>query len=163
EDLARRRRREPLSVEETVTLVMHAADALAAAHVRGIVHRDLKPSNLFLLDRDVRRMKVLDFGVAWLGDGTRVTKTGAVGGTAGDMAPEQARGEQDVDARADVFALGCVLFECLTGSPVFSGERFMAVLAKILFAEVPRARELRPEIPPALDGLCAEMLAKDMD
>jgi hypothetical protein len=79
------------------------------------------------------------------------------------MAPEQARSRQDVDARADVFALGCVLFECLTGSPAFAGEHIMAILAKILFDDTPRARELRPDVPEELDDLVSRMLAKDPD
>src|SRR5262249_26016395 len=152
-----------LSIEDTVTLITRAAEALGAAHARGIVHRDLKPSNLFLLDGKVGRVKLLDFGLARFGDATRMPVSGAVLGTPGSMSPEQARGDMEIDSRADVFALGCVLFECLTGRHAFGGERFMAVLAKILFADTPRLRELRPDVSPALDALSARMLAKDPD
>ena len=102
---------------------------------------------------DLTRVKVLDFGVARLARcDADATRTGIVIGTPGYMAPEQARGERDVDARADVFALGCVLFECLTGRPAFAGDNVMAVLAKILLEEAPRARDaIAPDLPAALD------------
>ncbi|WP_437668833.1 protein kinase domain-containing protein [Sorangium sp. So ce131] len=161
EDLEQRLRRKPLEIDEAVALVERAAGALGAIHARGIVHRDLKPGNLFLVDRDPARVKLLDFGVARLAAITRMTQPGVVLGTPAYMAPEQARSGQGVDARADVFALGCVLFECLTGQPAFSGAHLLAVLAKILLEDVPRASALRPEVPPHLDALCARMLAKD--
>src|SRR5262249_28118174 len=84
-------------------------------------------------------------------------------GTPGYMAPEQARSGQTVDARADVFSLGCVFFECLTGKPAFSGDHLMAVLAKILFEDPPHARDIRPQLPADVDALVASMLAKDPD
>ncbi|WP_437318403.1 serine/threonine-protein kinase [Sorangium sp. So ce385] len=163
EDLEQRLRRHALPVDEAITLAARVAAALAAVHARGVVHRDLKPGNLFLVDRDVARVKLLDFGIAGLDTATRLTRSGVLLGTPAYMAPEQARSGRDIDARADVFALGCVLFECLTGQPAFSGASLMAVLAKILFEEVPRSSTLRPDIPPALDALCARMLAKSPD
>jgi eukaryotic-like serine/threonine-protein kinase len=163
EDLSCRLGRRALMMDETLTLLTRVAGALAAAHARGVVHRDLKPSNLFLVGRDIGQVKVLDFGIARRGGATPITKTGAVVGTPGYMAPEQVRSGGDVDARADVFALGCVLFECLTGTPLFTGEHLMAILAKILFQEAPRLCEQAPDIPPALDALCARMLAKERD
>src|SRR5262249_31245111 len=96
-----------------------------------------------------------------LNDMTRMTRTGALLGTPGYMAPEQARSGQIIDARADVFALGCVLFECLTGAPAFKGDHIMSILAKILFEEAPRVREIRHEVPADLDALVSRMLAKD--
>ena len=119
----------PLTIPEAVTLTARAAEALSAAHQRGIVHRDIKPSNMFLVGGQVDRLKLLDFGVARLVNAVS-TRSGMVVGTPGYMAPEQARGEPRVDARADIFSLGCVLFECLTGRPAFSGEHVYAVLAK---------------------------------
>ncbi|XXX72360.1 protein kinase [Sorangium sp. So ce134] len=161
EDLGERLGRAGLSVDESVAAVIAAAEALAAAHARGVVHRDIKPANLFLVGGDPRTIKLLDFGIARLGGATRVfTQSGAILGTPGYMAPEQATGEQ-ADARSDVFALGAVLFECLTGRPAFMGRHPMAVLAQLLLAEVPRVRELRGDVPPALDALVARMLAKD--
>ena len=113
EDLSRRLAREPPSPSEALALIGRAAETLAVAHARGVVHRDLKPSNLFLVGRDLAHVKVLDFGVARLTrEQASLTVAGEVVGTPGYMAPEQARGERSVDGRADVFALGCVLFEC---------------------------------------------------
>ena len=111
EHLLSRLLRGRLTVAESVALVTHVADALAAAHARGVVHRDLKPTNLFLEGHKIDRVKLLDFGIAHLRDVTRMTQTGMLVGTPGYMAPEQARSGQAIDARADVFALGCVLFE----------------------------------------------------
>ncbi|WP_437940977.1 protein kinase domain-containing protein [Sorangium sp. So ce341] len=163
EDLRARLARGMLGVGESVALAARVAAALGTAHARGVVHRDLKPSNLFLPAGDVALVKVLDFGIAHLGDVTRLTRTGAILGTPGYMAPEQAGGAGALDARADVFALGCVLYECLTGTPAFAGERLMAVLAKICCEEPPRVAALRAGVPPALDALVARMLAKQPD
>ncbi|MBI2394529.1 MAG: protein kinase [Deltaproteobacteria bacterium] len=162
EDLAQRLAHEGLGVDDSVKLVTRIGETLAAAHERGVVHRDLKPSNLFLPEGDVARAKLLDFGIVRvIADDDRSTQTGMVLGTIGYMAPEQARGSPDVDARADVFALGCVLFECLTGRPAFTGRDVLAVQAKILLEEAPRVDELRDDVPTALCDLVARMLAKD--
>ena len=133
------------------------------AHGRGLVHRDLKPSNLFLVAGEVERVKLVDFpGIARLGHETqRITRTGVMLGTPGYMAPEQIEGQPAHDPRADVFSLGCVLFECLTGRPAFEGVNAMAVLAKILLQEAPRVRALCPNVDEPLDALVARMLAKD--
>lgn len=135
-------------------LARGVAAALAAAHARGIVHRDVKPSNIFLVEGQVDQAKLLDFGIARLGYGrTLATRTGTLLGTPGYMAPEQAQGRKDVDAAADVFSLGAVLFECLTGRPAFTAEHLMATLSRILFEETPRVKTLRPDVPSALDML----------
>src|SRR5262245_12741836 len=123
EDLARRLRRGPLSGVESVALAGSIADAPAAAPARRVGHRDVKPSNAFLVNGDLGAVKLLDFGIARTSAATRVrTGTGIALGTPSYMAPEQARGERTIDARADVFSLGCVLFECLTGRPAFAAE-----------------------------------------
>lgn len=153
-----------LTVVETVQLGLRVAGALHEAHQRGVVHRDIKPPNLFLVGGDIARVKVLDFGVARVsggGTGPTMTRTGALIGTPGYMAPEQARGAKELDARADIFSLGSVLFECLTGQPPFTGTNIMAVLAKILLQEAPRVSELRPDTPGSLDELIAKMLSKE--
>ncbi|WP_437525492.1 protein kinase [Sorangium sp. So ce726] len=161
EDLAARIARAGLGVDDSVALALAAAEALAAAHARGVIHRDIKPSNIFLVGGDPRRIKLIDFGIARLSVATSLhTRTGVVMGTPGYLAPEQARGEH-ADARADVFALGAVLFECLAGRPTFAGTNILAVLARLLIEPAPRVRELRPDVPPALDALVARMLAKD--
>jgi tetratricopeptide (TPR) repeat protein len=160
EDLAKRLERGPLSVESTTAMLRNAAEALGIAHARGIVHRDIKPSNLFLPDGSIQAMKILDFGVARVGVTTR-TRAGGMVGTPGYMAPEQARGEEEVDARADVFALGCVAFECLTGRRAFEADHVMALLAKILLEDVPRVSDVLPDVPPDLDELLRRMVQKD--
>ena len=160
ESLADRLKHQPLTVAEAVALGGAVAEALALAHRAGVVHRDLKPSNLFLVGGSVARVKVIDFGIASVRDTRRqLTVTGATLGTPGYMAPEQARGDP-VDARADVFALGCVLFKCLTGRSPFVGDDALAVLLKVVLEQAPRPSELRGEIPPDLDDLLAHMLAK---
>jgi tetratricopeptide (TPR) repeat protein len=160
EDLSERLRTAGLSVDETVALGKRVAEALGVAHGRGVVHRDVKPANLFLPGNEVDRVKILDFGIARVGART-ATRTGMTLGTPGYMAPEQARGERDLDARTDVFALGCVLFECLTHRAAFVGDHVMAVLAKILLDEAPRVSELKRDVPRGLDDLIARMLSKD--
>ena len=134
---------------------------MGAAHERGVVHRDVKPSNLFVVRDDLARIKLLDFGVARISEADQFsTRTGVMIGTPGYMAPEQARGDRGVGPRADVFALGCVLFELLTGEHAFVGDNVMAVLAKILLEDAPRVAELRPELPHELDELVARALSK---
>src|SRR5512140_1741608 len=160
-DLRARLQRGTLTVREAVDLATRVAEALGAAHARGIVHRDLKPSNLFLPGGRIDQVKVLDFGVAHHEGRTQLTRTGTMLGTPGYIAPEQARMGGRIDARADVFALGCVLFQCLTGVPPFDGDTTAAVLAKILFGASPRVSELWPEVPEGLDTLVTQMLAKD--
>ena len=162
EDLAQRLERGGLTLADSVALVARVADALSLAHARGVVHRDVKPSNLWLVDGRIDAVTVLDFGVARLRDAAhRSTRTGIALGTPGYMAPEQARGERSIDARADVFSLGCVFFECVAGRPAFVGEHVMALLAKILVEEPPRLAEVRPDVPAAIDALVAAMMAKD--
>ncbi len=161
-DLEERMMRTPLTVRESLALVRRAAEALGAAHARGIVHRDIKPSNLFLVGGVIENAKLLDFGIARSRQATRpATRTGMLLGTPGYMAPEQTLGAKDLTAAADVFALGCVMFECLTGEAAFSGEHMMVVLAKIILGQAPRVRSVRPNIPAALDELVTSLLAKD--
>ena len=162
EDLAHRLRRQRLTLPETLTLLHQIATALVIAHEHGIVHRDLKPSNLFLCDREVDQVKILDFGIArQVSLSNSMTGTGSVIGTPEYMAPEQARGERNLGPSADIFSLGCVLFECLTGQPPFAAEFIASVLAKILFEEPPQLRSLQPTTPPQVEALCARMLAKE--
>ncbi len=163
ESLLERLVRGPLGVEESLDLAHRVADALAVAHAHGIVHRDVKPSNLFLVGGAASGVRVLDFGMATAVRAFSVSsRSRSVVGTPGYMAPEQARGGPErVDARADVFSLGAVLFQCLTGRRAFPGVHTMAVLAQLLLAEPPHVRDERPELPAALDALVARLLAKE--
>jgi hypothetical protein len=161
EELLTRLARARLTVEETVTLARRVLGALVELHARGVLHRDLKPSNLLLCGGRVEEVKLLDFGIALRPDASRpITRTGTTIGTPGYMAPEQARGERDVDARADLFSLGCVLFECLTGRPAFTGAHVIALLAKVLLEEAPRVTAIRPEVPEGLADLIERLMAK---
>jgi serine/threonine protein kinase/tetratricopeptide (TPR) repeat protein len=165
EDLAMRLHRSGLTLRESLRLIRDLASGLAVAHAREIVHRDLKPSNVFLRDSSTDGATVLDFGVARrMGDsqGPR-TRTGTLVGTPNYMAPEQASGERAVGPPADVFALGCILYECLIGSPPFVAEHLVGVLAKILFADAEAIGSLRPDIPESVADLVAKMLAKSAD
>lgn len=161
EDLAQRLKRRPMSVRETIDVIERAADALGHAHRRGVIHRDVKPSNLFLVAQRTDDIRLLDFGVARRDSMQAITRTGLMLGTLGYMSAEGVRGTR-LDARADVFALGCVLFKCITGTNAFAGESALSVLAKILLEVPPRLAELAP-VPSWLDELCARMLAKDRD
>ena len=167
EELAHRLAASRLTVAESLEVARRVAGGLAAAHGRGLVHRDVKPGNVLLVDGQPARAKLLDFGIARLDfsgmapTAPPMTRTGVVLGTVGYMSPEQAIADRNLDARTDVFALGCVLFECLTGVPAFSGDHVVAVLAKVLREDAPRLRSLRPELPEALDALVARMLSKN--
>ncbi|MBX3231263.1 MAG: protein kinase [Labilithrix sp.] len=161
EDLADRLERSGLGLRDALLLARRTAEALAALHDRNVVHRDVKPSNIFLTDNDVDRAKVLDLGVARLLHGAQPsTRSGVMVGTPGYMAPEQARGTREIDARADVFALGCVLYECIAGRPAFQSDNIASLLAKILLETPPSLREIGCEIPLPLDELVQRMLAK---
>lgn len=160
-DLAARLKRGPLSVGESLSLLRGAARALETAHAQGIVHRDIKPGNLFLRDEDIEKVAILDFGIArHAAMEAKLTHAGAVIGTPYYMAPEQASGHSDVGAAADVFSLGCVFFECLTGRRPFEGVHALAVLSKIIFDEAPPLESRLPGVDAQLSSLCARMLAK---
>jgi hypothetical protein len=158
--LAEHHARAGLTPAEGVAVVSRIAEALGAAHARGLVHRDIKPDNVVLADGDLERPKLIDFGLVRRSGDHRLTETGVVVGTPGYMAPEQARGEREIDARSDVFALGCVLYECITGEPAFAGRNAAAVMARIVLCDPPALHDAWPSVPPALDGVVARMLAR---
>ncbi len=151
----------PLSLREVLRITAESAEALDYAHRQGIVHRDIKPSNI-LLDKG-GHVKVADFGIAKMaGQSTELTMAGSVMGSPQYLSPEQIRGEE-LDGRSDVFSLGVVLFELLSGRRPFDGETITTLVYQILHKEPPRVSELRGGIPPRLEALLAHMLAKDRD
>jgi len=160
ETLDERLRREVrLPAAEAARIGGETCEGLAAIHRAGLVHRDVKPSNI-LLERESGRVKILDFGLARAAEGDdRLTQTGAVTGTLNYLAPEQARGT--VDARCDLFSLGCVLYQAVTGRKPFDGADALAVLASLALDTPPAAAEIEPTTPPELSGLIGELLAKD--
>ncbi len=162
ETLADRIVRQPLSHAESVELVMGIAEALGHAHEHGVVHRDVKPSNIVLSGGEIRNPVLIDFGLVRL-RASEQTQAHRAMGTPSYMAPEQARCASEVDSRADVFSLGCVLFRCLTGAVPFAGPDMLSVLTKILLEEAPRVSELVPWVASDLDALVEDMLSKDRD
>jgi len=151
-----------LGVAETVHLGRRLAAGLGALHVEGIVHRDVKPANVFLPGGDLARAKLVDLGTARVAlDEASVTRTGLLIGTPMYMSPEQARAESDVDAAADVWGLGCVLYECLAGGAPFRGGQLVAILARVLFDTVVPLGVVRADVPAPLADLVHQMLQKD--
>lgn len=156
-DLLRERGR--LEPEEAASLVSQAARALAAAHARGIVHRDVKPANLLVAEDGT--LKITDFGVALgLGGSTRPEEQEYFCGTPAYVAPEQIEGKS-VDARADIYSLGVVLYECLTGCRPFEARTVRETVHLVLTTPPVAPRELVPLVPAALSDLCVEALARD--
>jgi eukaryotic-like serine/threonine-protein kinase len=165
---ARLRRLRVLAPHDAVRITRQIAGSLASAHALGIIHRDLKPENLFMV-RDPEaaageRPKILDFGIAKLGDdargGSHRTRTGAVMGTPAYMSPEQCNDTGKIDARTDVYSLGCVLFLLLTGRPPFDVVGTGAMISAHLKDAAPRPSEVAPHLPEIVDPLIARCLAK---
>jgi serine/threonine-protein kinase len=145
----------------TLSVGKQLARALEIAHEQGVIHRDIKPQNMVVEQNGV--LKVMDFGIARLA--TRkpesgVTQAGTIIGTPEYMAPEQIAGDE-VDHRVDIYAAGCVLYECLTGRPPFTADTPYQLVAKLLEDTAPAPRTINAEVPAALDALVMSALAKD--
>ncbi|MEE6177909.1 serine/threonine protein kinase PknE [Mycobacterium sp. 050134] len=147
----------PLSPPRAVAIVRQIGSALDAAHAAGVLHRDVKPENILVSKDDFAYL--VDFGIASATSDEKLTQFGTTVGTVKYMAPERFR-EAEVSHRADIYALACVLYECLTGSPPYSGDQF-SVMGGHLNEPVPRPSAARPSIPAAFDGVIARGMAKD--
>jgi TolB-like protein len=156
EDLRSRIGRGPLKLEDALDIAVQIAQGLAKAHGQGIVHRDIKPANILITKDGL--VKIVDFGLAKLA-GVKLTRTGSTLGTAQYMSPEQARGE-DVDARSDIFSLGAVLYEMVTGKHAFPGEYEQATLYAIMNRDPEPVTSLRSGIPMELERIVKKALAK---
>lgn len=160
-------REDALPVDRAVEIIKQVAEAIAEAHRHGIVHRDIKPSNIVLNQRN--EVKVLDFGLAKhiepatqrIEEGTSATHTleGVIIGTPSYLSPEQALG-MAIDRRSDIFSIGSVLYECLTGTPAFSGKMLGEIVAQVIRDDPPPPSQLNPRVPPELDRITLKALAK---
>jgi WD40 repeat protein len=179
ETLEERLKREPrLPLPLLLQIGRETAEGLAAAHACGLIHRDIKPANLWLelkegetvtdpltpvVDKPIKRVKILDFGLARAAGDTQLTQLGAIVGTPAFMAPEQTRAGGVVDHRADLFSLGCVLYRAATGDLPFKGGDTMSILAALALDTPPSPHALNPQIPAALSDLIMQLLAKKPD
>ena len=162
------KRRGPLPVGEAIDIVLQACDALAEAHALGIVHRDVTPANVYLAAMPWGNMvKVLDLGVATPGplDGQNasMTSTGAVLGSPTYMAPEQLLSSKHVDARADIWSLGVILYELLTGKVPIEADSVGGMLGALHLVEPQPVRATRPDVPPQLDAVVLRCMAKNKE
>ena len=159
ERLERERRLPP---DEAVRIVLQVAEALSYAHGRGILHRDVKPDNILLAASPPRAL-IADFGLAravGAADSTKLTKTGTIVGTVHYMSPEQVREDRGIDERSDVYSLGCVLYEMLTGAPPFLGRSVTDLVMKILRTPPGPVSAVNPLVQPALEQAVLRALAK---
>jgi len=159
----------PLGIQETARIFLPVLSALEAAHALGVVHRDLKPDNIFLSKTDSGELdvKIVDFGVAKLtaleGPAARsagLTETGALVGTPYYMSPEQAFGEKDIDTRSDLWAVGVILYECLTGQRPTEADNMGQVLKLLAHLAFPPLEEVAPDLPPRLSALVGRLLCE---
>jgi serine/threonine-protein kinase len=170
ESLAQRVRRGPMSLDETFSLVRQIASALAAAHGKGITHRDLKPANIFVVPSEIDGVtreiaKVLDFGISKMRDGSTVkTQDSALLGTPQYMAPEQALGQHDkVDQRTDIFALGAIVYEMLSGQGAFAGQTIPEVVFKVVYEQPVDLATRVPGLPANVVTAVQTAMAKNAD
>ncbi|MEO7729479.1 MAG: serine/threonine-protein kinase [Kofleriaceae bacterium] len=160
-----------LPEQRILQIVSQAASALVAAHAKGIVHRDIKPENLFLLRRKERDfVKVVDLGISKslrasdeAEEQPRLTQTGMVLGTPLYMSPEQARGDDELDARVDVYALGVIMYEAATGRVPFIGNNYLSVISQVLNEQARSPRVLRPDLSEELEAIVMRAMEKDRD
>jgi eukaryotic-like serine/threonine-protein kinase len=157
ERLQRERR---LPLDDALRITHDVAAALGYAHSQGVLHRDVKPENILLAGG---RALIADFGLAraiGAADYAKLTETGVIVGTLYYMSPEQLREDRDLDQRSDIYSLGCILYEMLSGGPPYTGRSLTEVASRILRASVPSVRRMRADVPAAVDQVIGRALAK---
>jgi hypothetical protein len=161
------RQKGPLRIDQAVEFILQACEAIAEAHSLGIVHRDLKPANLFVVRRNdgVESVKVLDFGISKFASGSAGdmsgTRTNTIMGSPYYMSPEQMRSSRDVDAQTDIWAIGIILYELLTGKTPFMGDTFSEICVKVATDPPAPVRQARPEVPEGLEAIIMQCVEKD--
>jgi serine/threonine-protein kinase len=153
-------RQQRLQLDEAVRITRDVADALGYAHSHGILHRDVKPENVLLAGGHAL---IADFGLAraiGAADRRKLTSTGVIVGTVHYMSPEQLLEQRDLDQRSDIYSLGCILYEMLTGGPPYTARTITDLISQILSATMPSVRTVRPEVPAAVDAVISRAVAK---
>lgn len=161
EDVGQRQRRAPLGMRDAVEVIRRSSAAMAAVHARNVVHRDLKLSNIFLVRGKGTAIKLIDFGVVKPAEPDEYqTERGTIIGSPHFMSPEQARGGDDIDARADVYSLGAALFRLVTGRNIFETEHVIALLSRLVLEDPPNPKTVRFDVPDALAEVILRAIAR---